>query len=75
MEDLTLGDNFAGFAVGSAANSGSCTEEALENEHGGSLSLVVSAVNISAICGPMLVIIPSMAFVVALAEACAFATY
>lgn len=75
MEDLALRDDFAGFAVGSAANSGSCTEEALEDEHGGSLSLVVSAVNISAICGPMLVIIPSMAFVVALAEACAFATY
>ena len=75
LEDFSLRDELSGFAVGSAANSGSCTEEALEDEHGGSLSLVVSAVNISAICGPMLVIIPSMALVVALAEACAFATY
>lgn len=75
LEDFSFRDELAGFAVGSAANSGSCAEEALEDEHDGSLSLVVSAVNISAICGPMLVIIPSMALVVALAEACAFATY
>lgn len=75
LEDLALRDDFARFAVGSAAKSGSCTEDSLEDEHGGSLSLVVSAVNVSAICEPMLVIIPSMALVVALAEACAFATY
>ena len=75
LEDFALGDELAGFSVGSAANSGSCTEESLEDEHGVSLSELVSAVKISAICGAMLVIIPSMALVVALAEACAFATY
>lgn len=75
LEDLALWDDFAGFAVGSAAKSGSCTEDSLEDEHGGSLSLVVSAENNSAICGPTPAIIPSMALVVALAEACAFATY
>lgn len=75
LKDFALWDELAGFAVGSAANSGSCAEESLEDEHGVSLSELVSAVNISAICGAMLVIIPSMALVVALAEACAFATY
>ena len=74
LEDFSLWDDFARFAVGSTANSGSCAEESLEDEHGASLSLV-SAENISAICGAMPAIIPSMALVVALAEACAFATY
>lgn len=38
LKDLALRDDFAGFAVGSAAKSGSCTEDSLEDEHGGSLS-------------------------------------
>ena len=38
LEDFSFGNDFAGFFVGSAANSGSCTEEALEDEHGISLS-------------------------------------
>ena len=75
LEDFSFGDDFAGFTVGSAANSGSCTEEALEDEHG-SLSGSVSerVLNISVTCGAMLDIIPSMARVVAFAEACCVAT-
>lgn len=38
LEDFSFGNDFAGFAVGSAADSGSCTKESLEDEHGGSLS-------------------------------------
>ena len=38
LEDFSFGDDFAGFFVGSAADSGSCTKESLEDEHGGSLS-------------------------------------
>jgi hypothetical protein len=34
LEDFSFGDDFTGFTVGSAANSGSCTEESLEDEHG-----------------------------------------
>lgn len=38
LEDFSFGNDFAGFFVGSAADSGSCTKEALEDEHGISLS-------------------------------------
>lgn len=38
LEDFSFGNDFAGFFVGSTANSGSCTEETLEDEHGCSLS-------------------------------------
>lgn len=38
LEDRAEGDDFAGFLVGTAAKSGSCTEDSLEDEHG-SLSL------------------------------------
>lgn len=75
LEDLALGDDFTSFSIGAAAKSGSCAEDSLEDEHDGSLSELVMAVNISVICGPIVAIIPSMALVVALAEACAFATY
>lgn len=34
LKDFALRDDFTGFFVGSAANSGSCTEGALEDEHG-----------------------------------------
>jgi hypothetical protein len=39
LEDFSLSNEFAGFSVGSAANSGSCAEEALKDEHGVSLSI------------------------------------
>lgn len=38
LEDFSFGDDFTRFFVGSATNSGSCTEDALEDEHGFSLS-------------------------------------
>ena len=75
LEDFPLRDEFAGFFVGSAANSGSCTEESLEDEHGISLSFCERVEIISDICGAKLDIIPSMALVVAFVEACAVATY
>ena len=69
LEDFSFRDDFTGFAVGSAANSGSCTEEALEDKHGSPSGWLERAENISATCGPKEEIIPSRALLVALAEA------
>ena len=69
LEDFAGGDDFTRFFVGAAAKSGSCTEETDEDEHGVSLSGCERVAIISDICGASEDIIPSMAFVVAFAEA------
>lgn len=75
LEDFSFWDDFTGFTVGSATNSGSCAEEALEDEHDSTSGWLERAENISDICGPKEEIIPSRALLVALEEACEFATY